>query len=152
MPISSSHEMLTGVYTAWIQYLEKSRQLLLYCVVLADLEHYTCDFRSLLFLYLGPSYNNPIKKNKALIWDLSQWAFGAKMTLYQRRCDVITSHRRWYDVIFTSCAWWVVCHTVAVMIYELFFLRWNFFFLYIFFCNKHLPQSNKQPKAKLEST
>ena len=24
---------------------------------------------------------------------LGQWAFGAKMTSYQRRCDVITSHR-----------------------------------------------------------
>ena len=23
-----------------------------------------------------------------------QWAFGAKMTLYRRRCDVMTSHRR----------------------------------------------------------
>ena len=26
--------------------------------------------------------------------DISQRAFGAKMTLYRRRCDVITSHRR----------------------------------------------------------
>ena len=24
----------------------------------------------------------------------SQWAFGAKMTSYRRRCDVNTSHRR----------------------------------------------------------
>ena len=24
----------------------------------------------------------------------TQWAFGVKMTLYRRRCDVITSHRR----------------------------------------------------------
>ena len=39
MLISSLHEMLTGVYAAWIQYLEKSRQLLQYCVVLAHLEH-----------------------------------------------------------------------------------------------------------------
>ena len=36
----------------------------------------------------------------------TQWAFGAKMTSYRRRCDVITSHRRQYDVIFTSCARW----------------------------------------------
>ena len=28
------------------------------------------------------------------------------MTSYQRRCDVITSHRRWYDVILTLCAHW----------------------------------------------
>ena len=30
---------------------------------------------------------------------VSHWAFGAKMTSYQRRCDVITSNRREYDVI-----------------------------------------------------
>ena len=30
------------------------------------------------------------------------------MTSYQRRCDVITSHRRWYDVILTLCAHWVI--------------------------------------------
>ena len=35
-----------------------------------------------------------------------QWAFGAKMTSYRRRCDVITSHRRQYDVIFKPCARW----------------------------------------------
>ena len=28
-----------------------------------------------------------------------QWASGAKMTSHQRQCDVITSHRRFYDVI-----------------------------------------------------
>ena len=28
------------------------------------------------------------------------------MMSYQRRCDVITSHRRWYDVILTLCAHW----------------------------------------------
>ena len=27
------------------------------------------------------------------------WAFDAKMTLYERRCDVSTSHRRSHDVI-----------------------------------------------------
>ena len=26
--------------------------------------------------------------------DYAKWAFGAKMTSYRRRCDVITSHRR----------------------------------------------------------
>ena len=29
------------------------------------------------------------------------------MTSYRRRCDVITSHRRKYDVSFTSCARWL---------------------------------------------
>ena len=37
----------------------------------------------------------------------SQRAFGVKMTSYQRRCDVITSHRRLYDVIFAPNAHWV---------------------------------------------
>ena len=32
----------------------------------------------------------------------TQQAHNIKMTSYQRRCDVITSHRRWYDVIL-SC-------------------------------------------------
>ena len=38
----------------------------------------------------------------------SQLAHYIKMTSYQRRCDVITSHRRWYDVILTLCAHWGV--------------------------------------------
>ena len=36
----------------------------------------------------------------------SQWAFGAKMTSYPRRCDVITSYRRGYDVILSPNAHW----------------------------------------------
>ena len=36
----------------------------------------------------------------------SQQANNIKMTSYQRRCDVITSHRRWYNVILTLCAHW----------------------------------------------
>ena len=39
--------------------------------------------------------------------DFAQWAHNVKMTSYQRRCDVITSHRRWYDVILMLCACWV---------------------------------------------
>ena len=35
------------------------------------------------------------------------------MTSYQRRCDVMTSHRRRSDVILTSCACWV--KTVSCM-------------------------------------
>ena len=31
--------------------------------------------------------------------DSKQWVFGAKMVFYRRRCDVMTSHRRKYDVI-----------------------------------------------------
>ena len=37
---------------------------------------------------------------------IAQRALIAKMTSYGRRCDIITSHRRKYDVIFTSCARW----------------------------------------------
>ena len=37
----------------------------------------------------------------------TQQAHNMKMTSYQRRCDVITSHRRWYDVILTLCAHWI---------------------------------------------
>ena len=36
----------------------------------------------------------------------TQRAFGAKMTSDQRRCDVITSHRRLYDVILVPNARW----------------------------------------------
>ena len=41
-----------------------------------------------------------------LIMAGTQWAHSVKMTSYQRRCDVITSHRRWYDVILMLCACW----------------------------------------------
>ena len=34
----------------------------------------------------------------------TQQAHSINMTSYQRRCDLITSHRRWYDVILTLCA------------------------------------------------
>ena len=43
-----------------------------------------------------------------MLKDRSQWAPGAKMTSYQRRCDVITSHRRRYDATPTSRARWDV--------------------------------------------
>ena len=36
----------------------------------------------------------------------SRLEFGAKMTSYRRRCDVITSHQGKYDIIFMSCACW----------------------------------------------
>ena len=54
----------------------------------------------------------PEGPNLPFIVDLSfrrkttQWAHNVKMTSYQRRCDVITSHRRWYDVILMLCACW----------------------------------------------
>ena len=40
------------------------------------------------------------------ILEVSQQAHDVEMTLYWRRCDVKTSHRRQYDVISTPCACW----------------------------------------------
>ena len=63
----------------------------------------TCDFTS--FSTISESSQD----NKRLIMKVcvqSRWAFGAKMTSYERRCDVITSHRRLYDVILAPNAHW----------------------------------------------
>ena len=43
-----------------------------------------------------------------LSFKVTQWVHNVKMTSYQRRCDVITSHRRWYDVILMLFACWEV--------------------------------------------
>ena len=45
----------------------------------------------------------------------SQQAHDVEMTLYRRRCDVITSHRRQYDIISTLCARWVVTEGRALI-------------------------------------
>ena len=37
----------------------------------------------------------------------TQQARGVKTTSNRRRCDVMTSHRRWYDVVSRFCAFWV---------------------------------------------
>ena len=58
--------------------------------------------KSLLFYFLAPSPN--------LIVILAEQAHNIKMTSYQRRCDVITSHRRWYDIILPLCAHWEAFH------------------------------------------
>ena len=60
------------------------------CNVMPDVLHCNVDFSSQCFC-----------KNM-------QRANDVKMTLYQRRCDVITSHRRRYDVILTLNARWDV--------------------------------------------
>ena len=52
----------------------------------------------------------------------TQWAFCAKMTSYPRRCDVITSHRRGYDVILSPNAYWVntvVSNSMVAMVTDL---------------------------------
>ena len=40
----------------------------------------------------------------------NQWAFCAKMMSSQRRCDVITSHRRKYDVILRNVPAGIITH------------------------------------------
>ena len=44
----------------------------------------------------------------ALLFDgLSQQIHDVSTTSPQRRCNVMTLHRRWADVVYTSCARWV---------------------------------------------
>ena len=45
----------------------------------------------------------PLKRQET-----SKRVHDVKMTSYERRCDVMTSHRRWYDVILTPYAHWDV--------------------------------------------
>ena len=47
-----------------------------------------------------------VRKLLRNIKEITQRAQGVKKTLYWRRCDVITSHRRQSDVVSTSCACW----------------------------------------------
>ena len=47
-----------------------------------------------------------VRKLLRNIKEITQRAHGVKKTLYWRRCDVITSHRRQPDVVSTSCASW----------------------------------------------
>ena len=46
----------------------------------------------------------------------SQWAHDFRSTSYQRRCDVMTSHRRRSDVILTSCARWACVERTPILI------------------------------------
>ena len=63
---------------------------------------------SKLFL-LGMHDNSVSMLYKSIgVADRPQWAHNVKMTSYQRRCDVITSHRRWYDVILMLFACWAI--------------------------------------------
>ena len=50
-------------------------------------------------------YSLPCEQNSSVsLYRIFMEPADIKMTSYQRRCDVITSHRRWYDVILTLCA------------------------------------------------
>ena len=44
------------------------------------------------------------------------------MTSKQRRCDVMTSHRRWYDVVSRLCACWVAPRKIAI--FQLVSIAW----------------------------
>ena len=67
--------------------------------------------------------------------DVTQQAHNIKMTSYQRRCDVITSHRRWYDVILTLCARWEVplCKCLRLLVCAWLGTCWNVYILCEFF-------------------
>ena len=43
---------------------------------------------------LGNEIFASVSYNRSFLFKVTQWAFGAKMAPYRRRCDVITSHRR----------------------------------------------------------
>ena len=45
----------------------------------------------------------------------TQRAHGVYTTSYQRRCNVVTSHRRWYDVLPTLRAYWAVIMSVRLL-------------------------------------
>ena len=55
-----------------------------------------------------------VSYDQLLLLPLSQRAHDVRMTSYQRRCDVMTSHRRQSDVTLTSCA----CLVVTVWLSE----------------------------------
>ena len=55
-----------------------------------------------------PLYTRKIGVQGGIHYKDTQWAHDVKMILtsYQRRCDVMTLHRRRSDVILMSCACW----------------------------------------------
>ena len=66
---------------------------------------------------------------------VTQQTQNVKMTSYQRRCDVITSHQRWYDVILTLCAYWE-CFVLVPRKYFTDFLKSE-----LGHCSSHMPYS-----------
>ena len=57
-------------------------------------------------------------------YSTAQQAHDVEMTSYWRRCGMVASHRPHFDIITTSCAFWVSCNAVQtisiVLIYSLF--------------------------------
>ena len=93
-----------------------------FCSSLYDLSLYKPNLSSLRIL---PHLNASGKFFFVLFcFVLTQRAHDVKMTSYQRRCDVMTSHRRRYDVIMTSCACWGnACHYLNLQSTE--FHQWQ---------------------------
>ena len=56
-------------------------------------------------IYRTPAWPEPKIQPGPYHEKKSQWAHNIKMMSYQRQCDVITSHRRWYDVILMCARW-----------------------------------------------
>ena len=57
---------------------------------------------------LCTAVKNRMSQEGKLVLPLPSGHMVPKWMLYRRRCDVISLHRRKYDVTFTSCALWVV--------------------------------------------
>ena len=76
------------------------------------------SYNSIYSFILCIQYSNCLRK-MVLCTRYTQQVHNVKMTLFQRRCDVITSHRRWYDVILTLCAHWVCTHTFNIIFLHL---------------------------------
>ena len=92
----------------------------LFCTaeIISTVQFFFCFF----FVTSCLLYGRPIpfcKRSPLYKKDSPQWAHNVKMMSYQRRCDVITSHRRWYDVILILCACWDTSVTEALEYWDL---------------------------------
>ena len=85
-----------------------------FCALSLSLSLSLCVYSFILCI----QYSNCLRK-MVLCTRYTQQAHNVKMTSFQRRCDVITSHRRWYDVILTLCALWVCTRTFKIIFLHL---------------------------------
>ena len=81
----------------------------------------------------------------------TQQAHNIKMTSYQRRCDVITSHRRWYDVILKLCAHWVYSCSVPWKLLHFFYSKRGLFYFYMVCLDRWLNKTMKNLSVLLLS-
>ena len=96
----------TGVWvTGWIEWGKYSQTENFHSIHVINL------YIALMFTGWSHSFHwwNNLTKKKKKKMSVSQWtqqAHDVNITSPQRRCNVMTLHRRWGDVIFTSCARW----------------------------------------------